>query len=111
VILVSSDGSEFRFHKLILSLTSPFFCDMFRLPQVESSGALQSITMAGDVRTLEALLKIVYLTEAEDVDLEVAVSAYRAAEKLHIPKASSTIRHRLQSILAALKRHGRPLCN
>ena len=32
-ILRSSDGKEFRVHRLILGLTSPIFKDMFGLPQ------------------------------------------------------------------------------
>ncbi|KAF8339894.1 uncharacterized protein EI90DRAFT_3038238 [Cantharellus anzutake] len=103
VTLISSDGSEFRVHKLILSLASPFFSDMFKLPRGESRGALQSITMREDAKTLDALLKIVYPIQAEDVDLEVAISVYRAAEKLQMLKVSSVMRQWFQSILATLE--------
>ncbi|KAF8339897.1 uncharacterized protein EI90DRAFT_2990513 [Cantharellus anzutake] len=103
VILVSSDGLEFQVHKLILSLASPFFRDMFKLPQVESPKPLQSVTMTEDAGTLEALLKIVYPTEAEDVSPEVAISACRAAEKLQFSKVSSMMHYRLQPILETLK--------
>ena len=44
VILRSCDHVDFRFHKSLLSLASPFFCNMFALPQPPS---LPTTTMAG----------------------------------------------------------------
>ncbi|KAF8339898.1 uncharacterized protein EI90DRAFT_3038249, partial [Cantharellus anzutake] len=78
---------------------------MFKLPQADSQSELPSVTMTEDARTLELLLKIVYPIEAgpKEIDLELAMNAYRAAEKFQFHKVSSTIHNQLQSILKTVE--------
>ncbi|EIN03893.1 hypothetical protein PUNSTDRAFT_29952, partial [Punctularia strigosozonata HHB-11173 SS5] len=60
VILRTSDNVDFRVYKLILSLASPFFSDMFTLPQAMDANVGQPvppvINMAEDSATIDCLL-------------------------------------------------------
>ncbi|EIN03879.1 hypothetical protein PUNSTDRAFT_19366, partial [Punctularia strigosozonata HHB-11173 SS5] len=66
VILRSSDNVDFRVHKLILSLSSPFFRDMFTLPQAPLADAKDDPTdrpvvhMMEDHVTLDDILRLCY---------------------------------------------------
>ncbi|KAF7359648.1 hypothetical protein MVEN_00688900 [Mycena venus] len=60
-ILRSCDGADFHVHKTILSLVSPFFETMFRLPQPQhTSVAPQTVDMEEDSRTLNSVLRFFY---------------------------------------------------
>ncbi|KAF8334638.1 uncharacterized protein EI90DRAFT_2847515, partial [Cantharellus anzutake] len=81
VILRSTDGVEFRVHKYILSISSPFFSSMFTLPQ--TSGETQTIEIAEDAKTLDALLRFIYPTSGlrRIENLEEGISILFASRK------------------------------
>ncbi|KAK0504381.1 hypothetical protein EDD18DRAFT_1133362 [Armillaria luteobubalina] len=60
VILVSSDEIAFHAHKAILSLASPFFKDMFTLPQPMIITSKPIISMAEDSEMLDKILRFCY---------------------------------------------------
>ncbi|KAI0675770.1 hypothetical protein C8Q78DRAFT_956164, partial [Trametes maxima] len=68
IILRTCDNVNFRVHSPILAQASPFFSDMFSLPQPprqETSGAgrvdtLETIPVPEDSKTLDLLLRILY---------------------------------------------------
>ncbi|KAL5531221.1 hypothetical protein ACEPAG_4097 [Sanghuangporus baumii] len=74
VILKSVDGVEFRVYKNILALVSPFFRDMFTLPQVDESNdgehqgkasaaptaEVQAIDISESSSTIDTLLRLLY---------------------------------------------------
>jgi hypothetical protein len=63
VILKSSDGIEFRVHKLLLRLASPIFAGMFEMPEPRRlRGEVQTVDMSEDARSLESLLRWIYPT-------------------------------------------------
>ncbi|KAL1942833.1 hypothetical protein VTO73DRAFT_5073 [Trametes versicolor] len=67
IILRSSDGVEFRLHKIILEMASPIFCDMFTLPQEASqSDCAQVVDVTETARTLEDLLPFCYPMERSE---------------------------------------------
>jgi hypothetical protein len=92
VILRSSDDVDFRVHKVILSLTSDFFEDMFSLPQNSSQSEIQRIPVAEDSHVLDALLRVIYpnLTVRFD-SLHLATSAFTAAQKYQMQEAAARI--------------------
>ncbi|KAK7036360.1 BTB domain-containing protein [Favolaschia claudopus] len=59
-ILTSSDGVDFRVYRVILSLLSPIFKDLFRLPQPPGSPQVPSIHMAENAVTLDRVLRFCY---------------------------------------------------
>ncbi|KAJ7748960.1 hypothetical protein B0H16DRAFT_898034 [Mycena metata] len=62
VILRSSDGADFHVHRLVLSLASPFFKDMFTLPQSnsESPVTLPAVQMSESSHVLDMALRFWY---------------------------------------------------
>ena len=73
VILRSADNVDFRVFKLLLSLASPFFDDMFALPQApegdnsnETKEGLPVVQMMEERRALEMLLLACYPMSAVD---------------------------------------------
>src|ERR1700733_11553138 len=63
LILLSSDDVEFRVHRCILAAASPFFSDMFTLPQprVPSDPITIPVIPVSELRqTLDSLLRFVY---------------------------------------------------
>lgn len=64
VILRSSDKADFRFFKLLLSLASPVFKDLFALPQVpdgnDTKDGLPIVQLTEGGRTLRMLLTMCY---------------------------------------------------
>ncbi|KAA1476990.1 hypothetical protein DENSPDRAFT_564728 [Dentipellis sp. KUC8613] len=61
IILRTSDEVIFYTHKLILSFASPFFQDMFRLPQpTGTAGQIAVVDISEDSRTLEFILRFCY---------------------------------------------------
>ncbi|KAJ7116210.1 hypothetical protein C8R43DRAFT_1078076 [Mycena crocata] len=59
-VLRSSDGSDFRVYRAVLSLASPFFKDMFSLPQPESDPNPPIIAVGEPAHTLDRLLRVWY---------------------------------------------------
>lgn len=75
VILVSSDNIHFGCHRTILSIVSPFFSDMFSLPQAphagvpagndsaygqQEVGGIPVIPVTESSKTLDTLLRFIY---------------------------------------------------
>ncbi|TBU34049.1 hypothetical protein BD309DRAFT_825173, partial [Dichomitus squalens] len=59
VIFCASDGVKFRVHKLVLSLASDFFRDMFRLPQ-NGNDSLPEIPCSEPSTILDNLFRLCY---------------------------------------------------
>ncbi|KAJ7076994.1 hypothetical protein B0H15DRAFT_862767 [Mycena belliarum] len=71
VILRSSDGVDFRAHRLVLSLASPIFKQMFQLPQPQSEPEVPIIPLAESVLVLDRFLRFFYPgTESSVPNLE-----------------------------------------
>jgi hypothetical protein len=65
IIIQSCDSINFRVHKLVLSLSSPFFDDMFSLPQPPESDqevvdGLPVVRLSEDAEVLKCLLTMLY---------------------------------------------------
>ncbi|KAK7057906.1 BTB domain-containing protein [Favolaschia claudopus] len=60
VILHTSDDVDFRLHRLVLSLASSFFKDMFGLPQPNSEPEIPVIPVSESARSLDAALRFWY---------------------------------------------------
>ncbi|KAF7345764.1 hypothetical protein MVEN_01597000 [Mycena venus] len=84
-IIRSSDGFDFRVHRVVLSQASPFFKDMFSLPQAASQ-APEPIVVAESGRLFDRFLRVWYpgaqivvafdgLEELGDI-IELALSKY-----------------------------------
>ncbi|OJA08969.1 hypothetical protein AZE42_06838 [Rhizopogon vesiculosus] len=94
IILRSSDGVDFHVFKVILSLVSPVFKDMFTLPPAESDSSVPVISVEETSTTLNSLLLLCYpattptfnsLERVEDVvkaatKYDMAVVLTRAAD-------------------------------
>src|SRR5260370_23068338 len=94
IILRSADGIDLRVHISLLSLASPFFRDMFNLPQ--TSNEVQTIEMTEKADVLVAILGIIYpLREPSPYPAELALDVYKAADKLQINRAQPIARDRL----------------
>ncbi|KAJ7673882.1 hypothetical protein DFH06DRAFT_1123544 [Mycena polygramma] len=59
-ILRSRDGADFYILRGILSLLSPFFATMFRLPQPEATQDIPVVDMGEDAATLNKILRFIY---------------------------------------------------
>ncbi|THH14761.1 hypothetical protein EW146_g5610 [Bondarzewia mesenterica] len=75
IILRSSDDVDFRVHKLVLSLSSPFFKDMFSLPQPSSNaidntttGEIPVIPVTEDAQTLDFMLRTIYPVRSPKIE-------------------------------------------
>jgi hypothetical protein len=63
LILRTSDGAYFRVFKIVLSLASPIFADMFNIPQPPSEQGhdeLQVVTISEDSQVLDLCLRHLY---------------------------------------------------
>jgi hypothetical protein len=63
LILRSSDSADFRVHKPILAMASPFFKDLLSLPQPsdsESVDGLPVVQLSEDSELLDSLVSILY---------------------------------------------------
>ncbi|KAJ6507665.1 hypothetical protein DFH09DRAFT_1000133 [Mycena vulgaris] len=60
VILTSSDGIDFHVQRVVLSLASPVFKDMFRLPQPVDNPEIPRILMAESAVVLDRMLRFFY---------------------------------------------------
>ena len=106
IVLKSSDGVLFRTHKVILSLSSPFFRDMFSLPQAgtppdgTSGGPIIPFSEPSEI--IDTLLRVVYPDEDPDLKLVHEIEGVvEAAIKYDMPKCISIMRKKL--ILGASK--------
>ncbi|KAJ6556519.1 hypothetical protein DFH09DRAFT_1491005 [Mycena vulgaris] len=60
VILRSSDGIDFHVHRLVLSLASPFFKQMFTLPQPNGERGVPAILVSESALVLDRALRFWY---------------------------------------------------
>lgn len=106
VVLKSSDGVLFRVHRVILSLASPFFGDMFSLPQAVSpqdySGSGPVIPCSEPGEIIDTLLRFIYPDEDPDLKhVHEIEGVVEAAIKYDMPRCISVMRKKL--ILCASK--------
>ena len=104
---------DFRVHKLILSLASPFFKDLFSLPQPTtpiSHSSTQSETVQTDVvevidppRALDAVLRMIYPFTPPSFggNLDMIVECLTIADKYEIKGAMSQLRSALSGVNAS----------
>ncbi|KAJ7122693.1 hypothetical protein C8R43DRAFT_1032271 [Mycena crocata] len=118
VILRSADGVDFRVHRLVLSLASPFFKGMFTLPQPNSvSPTIPTISMAESAAVLDRALRFWYPgaepTEIASLDelrevLEALVLKYDM--QFLVPSSKKHLREYLEqdpvAVFAIACRHG-----
>jgi hypothetical protein len=98
VILRSTDNVDFRVFKVLLSLASPFFDDMFGLPQGDinndTKDGLPVVRMAEERKTLEMLLLMCYPTTVVDhSDLETLSGAHLVLEAANKYNMESVEKH------------------
>ena len=104
VILRATHGTEsrdFRVHKLLLSLTSPIFQDMFKLPQPSlEASAIQTIDVADPPRALDIILRFIYPSENTPVidDFALLSEVLIVADKYDIAVARSRLRRSLEEL-------------
>ena len=62
IVIRATGNRDFRAHKLILSLVSPIFKDMFTLPQpsTDTSGPLPHVDVYESAETWENILRVIY---------------------------------------------------
>ncbi|KAA1470176.1 hypothetical protein DENSPDRAFT_879512 [Dentipellis sp. KUC8613] len=110
VVLRSSDGADFRVYRVILVKASPFFRDMFSMPQpppapltknsleTEKPGdhsGLPVISVSEDSHTLAALLTLCYPFAEEPVftSIEAVAAVLAAAKKYDMGRAFKYAAH------------------
>jgi hypothetical protein len=95
LIIQSSDLFKFRVHKSILASSSPFFKDMFSLPQPSSEleNELPVLHMSEDAELIRALLTILYPIPSEiPASYDRVLSLLAASCKYDMPTLQSSIR-------------------
>ena len=100
IILRSSDEVVFKVHKLILRLASPFFHDMFTLPQ--SSSEIQTVQMEESGFILEMLLGWIYpqeLCHHQAIGLQDGLTLLSTARKWELKKPQDVVVTTLEGIL------------
>ncbi|KAI0255772.1 hypothetical protein BJV78DRAFT_1107957, partial [Lactifluus subvellereus] len=88
VILRSSDGVNFRVFKIILSLASPIFADMFSIPQPPSNEFHTEpsvVVLSEDSKTLDFVLRHLYPVEhPTEIELRDACTLIEFARKYQV---------------------------
>ncbi|KAH8981504.1 hypothetical protein EDB86DRAFT_3131054 [Lactarius hatsudake] len=96
VILRSSDLVSFRVHKSILAISSPFWNDLFSLPQPLDDELVEGIPvvhMAEDAELLHSLLTVLYPIPSVIPDsYEKALALLAASQKYNMTTVLSIIR-------------------
>jgi len=104
VILRSSDGVSYKAHRVILSIASPVFADMFSLPQPPArhqDAPVPVVDLVENSRTLRALLDACYpIADPDLTDLDVVHRALDAAMKYDMAKPVGIIKRGLQVFVA-----------
>lgn len=94
IILRSADQVDFRTHRLILSMASPFFADLFALPQTKecASDTMDVIHLAEESEVVQKVLEVCYpIKDPKLPSLEIAGAVLEAALKYDIDKVISCI--------------------
>jgi len=95
-IIRSSDLVNFRVHKSILAMVSPFFKDIFSLPQLpdsESVDGLPLIKLSEDAELLNTLLSMIYPVRVVIPDsYEKVLNLLAACQKYDMVQVQSSIR-------------------
>ncbi|KAH9911290.1 uncharacterized protein B0H18DRAFT_379396, partial [Fomitopsis serialis] len=110
VILRSCDDVSYRVHRIILTMASPVFADMFSLPQssdiVTPSETDQHtvsppiVDLTEDGKTIRAILDACYPFKDPDLnDLDAVRTALEAAAKYEVAKAIQFGERRLQAFV------------
>lgn len=84
IILRASEGKEFHAHKVVLSLASPVFRDMFSVPQPPpaKSSKLPIVDVHDPPEALEIFLQIIYPTRNPVIhDVDILASVLHLADK------------------------------
>ncbi|KAH9058188.1 hypothetical protein EDB87DRAFT_1832636 [Lactarius vividus] len=96
IILRSSDLVSFYVHKSILAMSSPFFTDLFSLPQPpdgEAIGGLPVVHVSEDAELLHSLFTVLYPIPSVIPDsYEKALALLSASQKYSMTTVLSTIR-------------------
>ncbi|KAF8472254.1 hypothetical protein DFH94DRAFT_614366, partial [Russula ochroleuca] len=96
VILQSSDLVHFRVHRSVLVASSPFFSDMFSLPQAQNDPApddLPVVQLSEDAEVLNSLISVLYPVPPEiPRSSDDVLALLAAATKYDMEEAQSSIR-------------------
>lgn len=94
IILRSSDGKEFRVHKVILSLASPVFQGMFDLPQPKEPTPVVDFPESSDV--LQPFVQYLYPCSPPKIsDLAMWADLYTVADKYSTEVVTDLLRDML----------------
>ncbi|KAG8920073.1 hypothetical protein FRC00_010521 [Tulasnella sp. 408] len=106
-ILQTPDGTQFIVHRVVLSLASPIWNDMFSIPQASegSSGPRPVIPVEEDPETMQALLTMVYpLPPPQISSYDLATRLVQACDKYFIDISRlDTILYKVLRTTAALE--------
>ncbi|KAG8993634.1 hypothetical protein FRB90_000648, partial [Tulasnella sp. 427] len=101
------DSTQFVVHRIILSLASPIWKDMFSIPQPPDSGQnpLPIIPVEEDPQTLETLLTVIYpLPSPRISSYDEAIKLVQACDKYFIDTSRlDTVLHKVLRTKAALE--------
>ena len=111
VILRSSGLVSFRVHKAILAMSSPFFNDMFSLPQPRDNEVIDGLPVvhvSEDAEVLHSLLTVLYPIPSVVPDsYEKTLALLAVSKKYDMPTTLSTVRseigHQLPTSEAAFR--------
>jgi hypothetical protein len=102
IVLLSSDGVPFHIHKSILAISSPFFHDMFSLPQPPDSEVVDKLPVVHlfeDAELLHDLITLLYPIPSEipDSDYDKALALLAVSHKYDMAAVQSSIRSEMKS--------------
>ncbi|KAH9058175.1 hypothetical protein EDB87DRAFT_1685494 [Lactarius vividus] len=96
VILRSSDGASFRVHRLVLTTASPFFDDLFSLPQPDEDETIDGIhvvRLSEDKEVLRSLITLLYPIPSVLPDsYNTVLDLLTASQKYDMAAVQSSIR-------------------
>jgi len=94
---------DFRVHKLVLSLASPFFRDMFGIPQPRQDALnveIEVIDVTDPPRGLDLVLRLIYPFPPPNVDsLDLLVEGLVITDKYNIEGARARLRESLRKFI------------
>ena len=94
---------DFRVHKLVLSLASPVFSDMFGIPQPKSKASnddIEAIDVTDPPRALDLVLRLIYPFPPPKVDnLSLLVEGLVVTDKYNIESARGRLREPLNKFI------------